>query len=468
VVTDEVFFKAAGRNWAATGRFAAPELKGYIGNALPTPASEVFFSYPPLYPFLFGVYTKAVGFGPRSCMLYDVVIHLLLVWCGALVARLVFGVPWGVSVFCGALLLTLGTAGRPDELGIVFALGAALALRTEVPLKFAMPIGGALLGLCCATSPGACLFLGSLTGCEVTLREPSYIGKLRNLVVTALIAIIVLAICVAPILVAHPLAYRQLVTNGASQTVLGNTNSGGYHSSGKSFVRLWIEALKYGYDKAFLIAGCFMFAVLCWMLDKKRGSTAYFRFVLVALSLLLLMVSMPGKYFYLWFSGAWLLIACVGLGWRVSRSLPPIRQFALLALGVLVWLIASMPFFRWKAIYWTLPADQSLTFNMNRVRHEVPVGAGVLTTEYWWALAGRNPVYDTLFSDPGSDSFDYVALAGNGSGRPDTPQPPAVVIGVSQWQNTADHLRSKSPSLFGFPLSRSAYGFGPYILKKIK
>jgi hypothetical protein len=466
VVTDDVFFKAAGRNWASTGRFAAPELKGYFDGVLVPPTTEVFFAYPPLYSFLFGIYTKAVGFGPRSCMLYDVMIHLLLVWCGALVARLVFGVPWGVSVLCGALLLPLGTAGRPDELGIVFALGAALALRSEVPLRVGIPIGGALLGLCCATSPGACLFLGSLAGWEVTVREPSNFGKLRNFAITAFIAIVVLAVCVAPILVAHPLAYRQLVTTGASQTVLGNANSGGYHNSGKSFVRLWIESLHYGYDKAFLIAGGMMFAVLCWLLDRKRGSTPYFRFILVVLSLLLLMVSMPGKYFYLWFSGTWLLIACVALGWRVSRSLTPSRRYPFFALGILIWLIASIPFFRWKAIYWTLPPDQTLTFNMNRVRAEVPVGAGVLTTEYWWALAGRNPVYDTLFSDPNADSFDYVALAGNGSGTPGTPQPPGVAIGESQWQNIHDHLPSKPPSLFGVRLSRSGYGFGPYILKK--
>ncbi len=112
-VTDEVFFKAAGRNWAATGRFAAPECTGF--NSLVPPVSEVFFAYPPLYPFLFGVYTKVVGFGPRSCILYDLAIHLLLVWCGTLVARLVHGVPWSVAVLCGALLLPLGPWADPTS-----------------------------------------------------------------------------------------------------------------------------------------------------------------------------------------------------------------------------------------------------------------------------------------------------------------------------------------------------------------
>jgi hypothetical protein len=286
--------------------------------------------------------------------------------------------------------------------------------------------------------------------------------------IAAIVAIVVLALCLAPILAAHPSAYRQLVINGASQTALGNANSGGYHGSGKSVLQLWKESLLYGYDKVILICGCLIFAFLCRLFDRSPEKTAYSRFILAVFSLLLLLFSMPGKYTYLWFLGSWLLIACVALGWQVTQSLPSIGRLPLPALGVFIWLFASMAFVRTKAILWTLPADQSLSFNMKRVRDEVPAGAGILTTEYWWALAGRNPVYDTLFSDPGLTSFDYVALAGNGSGRPGTPQLPAVAIGGSQWQNTYDHLRSKSPAVFGFPLSHSGYGFGPYILKKIK
>jgi hypothetical protein len=462
-VTDELYFKAAGAHWAATGRFAAPELTGFTSTV--PPLSEVFFPYPPLYPFLFGVYTKVVGFGPRSCILYDLAIHLLLVWFGVLAARLVHRVPWSASVLCGALLVPLGTVGRPDELGIVFALGAALALRKEVPHKFAIPIGGALLGFCCATSLGACLFLGSLVGWEATLREQSHLRKLRNLVNTALVAVVVALACVAPILVTHPLAYRQLVTVGTSVTVFANAGSG-HHIPHIGFLRTWIYSLWYGYDKGVLIAGGLIFCLLCWRFDNNREGTVYSRFVLVVFSLLLLLVLMPGEYTYLWFSGTWLLIACVALGWRISRSLPPFRWRSLVAVAVLVWLIASMPYFRWKAILWTLPADQSLTVNIKRVQDEVPVGAGVLTADYWWALASRNPVYDPRCSHPGPDAFEYVVLTGNGSGQPGEPRLPEVGIEESQWQISDDHLRSEPPSIFGLRLSRSAYGFGPYILKK--
>ena len=460
-VTDEVYFKAAGRNWAATGRFAAPELKG--GTSIVPPLDEVFFPYPPLYPFLFGVYTKAVGFSPRSCILYDLAIHLLLVWCGVWVARLVYGVPMSVAVLCGAFLLPLGTVGRPDELGIVFALGAALALRREVPLKFAFPIGGALLGLCCATSPGAGLFLGSLVGWEFTLRDRSYSRKLRNLVIVALIALAVLAVCLAPILVPHPLAYRQLIRVGVGQTVAGNASTP-YHSARRgTFVQNWIDALQ-----VLLIASSLIFALWCWWLDHQRESASYSRFVAAVCSLLLVIILMPGKCTYFWFLQSWLLIACVALGWRISQFVPPSRWRPPLAFAVLVWLLAAMPYFRLKEILWSLPADQSLTINTKRVRDEVPANAGVLTTEYWWALAGRNPVYDTIFSNPGADAFDYIALSGNTSGKIGVPLAPLVPLGDSKWQNTDDHLRSVPPTFFGFRFSRSAYGFGPYILKKYK
>ncbi len=464
-VTDELFFKSAGRNWAATGQFAAPELKGW--KSIVPPASEVFFSYPPVYPFLFGIYTRAVGFGPRLCILYDLAIHLLLIWCGALVARLIYGVPWSVSVLCGALLMPLGTVGRPDELAIVFALGAALALRKEVPLKFGLPIGGALLGFCCATSLGACLFLGSLVGWEITLRERTYSRKLRDLVITAVVALAVLAAGVAPILITHPLAYRQLLLSGVGQTVLGRA-SRGYQGSHGGIFQMWTEALWRGSSHGLIIVGGMVFCLLCRWFDKNPKSTAYSRFVMVTFSLLLLLVAMPGEYTYLWFLGSWLLIACVALGWRISGSLPPARCRLLLAFGILVWLMASIPYFRWKAILWTLPVEQSLSSNVERVRAEVPAGVGVLTTDYWWALADRNRVYDTIFSNPGPDAFDYVVLTGKGSGQPGRPLAPKVALAESQWQIMDDQLRLKPPSVFGFHLSSSAYGFGPYVLKKEK
>jgi hypothetical protein len=48
-VTDEVFYKAAGRNWAMTGHFAAPEIVGRLTQG--PPLTEIDFAQPPLYSF---------------------------------------------------------------------------------------------------------------------------------------------------------------------------------------------------------------------------------------------------------------------------------------------------------------------------------------------------------------------------------------------------------------------------------
>jgi hypothetical protein len=59
--TDEAFYKAAGRELGMHGRFAAPELTGYLG--VRPPPEEVWLLYPPLYPLLFGGVVSVFGFG---------------------------------------------------------------------------------------------------------------------------------------------------------------------------------------------------------------------------------------------------------------------------------------------------------------------------------------------------------------------------------------------------------------------
>jgi hypothetical protein len=104
---------------------------------------------------------------------------------------------------------------------------------------------------------------------------------------------------------------------------------------------------------------------------------------------------------------------------------------------------------------------------MKRIRNQIPPGVGVMTTEYWWALAGRDRVYDTLFSNPSIDQVDYIVVSGNGSGKPATPQ---VIIRAkyetADFQPVYNHLNSEPQSFLGLRISRSAYGFGAYILKK--
>jgi hypothetical protein len=123
---DEVFFKAPGREWAAGGRFAAPELTGidFLQGIKPA-IEEVWFVHPPGYPFLFGVFTLLIGFGPTACVVFDALIHgalALMTWL--LARRLGEGLPdWLCFLIAVAVLpLGVGTHGRPDELAMCLGI----------------------------------------------------------------------------------------------------------------------------------------------------------------------------------------------------------------------------------------------------------------------------------------------------------------------------------------------------------
>lgn len=461
---DEVFYKAAGRNWAMTGRFAAPEIVGRLTKG--PPLTNVYFAQPPVYTFLYGVYTKLVGFGPRTCILYDVLIHLLLVWSAVAVSRRVFQLSWSVSALCGALFLPLGTVGRSDELGIVFALWAAVAFRCKIHRKAGTLVGGALLGLCCATSLSAFAFLAPLVVWDFLRAKQNGVHKFRDLCAAGAIGLAAAGFCVAPILIFHPAAYEQLFAHAGDQAgILALFAGKGWSSMGDLF-QTWTYALRDGFAYGVLILGILGFAVACRSFDKGRSRVEYRHILAGALSVISIVLLMPGKYHYFWFPGAWLLISCVALGAQVSQAISRERRRFLLGLGACLWLCASMWYLRQKVILWTLPPDQSLTVNMKRVRAEIPPGVGVVTTQYWWALAGRDRVYDTILSNPSINDVEYVAVSGNGSGHPATPQWISPKYDNGNFKVVYDHLNPTPASLFGFRISRSSYGFGAYVLKK--
>jgi hypothetical protein len=462
-VTDEVFFKAAGRNWAATGHFAAPELTGRLTEG--PPLAEIYFAQPPIYTFLFGVYVKLIGFSPRVCIAYDVMIHLVLIWSAMIFARTVYRVDWRWAAVSGALLATLGTAGRPDELGIVFAMWSAIAFRSRLLDRWRVTLGGALLGLCVCTSLGAFLFLSPLMLLELFTARSDRTGRIAGLGVAALAGIAVAVVCVAPILIAHPAAYRQLIEHAGEQSSLLSALTGEQRNSSLGFVALWKSMMWYGYNYGLLIGGPLLFAALCGWLTKFSPRPAYSRIGVLLISCVVLFIAFPGKYPYFWFPGCFLWIACVALAAHARALLPPWRGRFVLALGMLFWLAASAQSIRWGYILWTLPADQKLSVNDQRLRDEIPSGEGVMTTDYWWDLANRDKVYDLVFSDPGMRAVDYIVLSGNGSGRPGVPtdfkekyKPGFRVV--------FDQLNATPPHISHLAISHSGYGFGAYVLKK--
>jgi hypothetical protein len=272
--------------------------------------------------------------------------------------------------------------------------------------------------------------------------------------------------CAAPILITHPTAYIQLIAHAGEQTpalsmVTGVPDNPGGRVHG--FFHSWSAGFRSGPSNGVLVAGLLLLSLLFRWFDKNAEWTNYSRLALAAFSLLCLVVIMQGKFFYPWFLAGWSLIAAVALGSKLFPSISPGRRRLLLTTGICFWVVASIPYLFKKAVLWSLPYEQSLTASTKRIRAEVPPNVGVVTTEFWWALADRDRVYDVQFSNPKVDAVDYVVVSVNGGA-------PGLPVGRKGYKNAhfevaANHLRQTPESILGFRLAR-VYGFGEYVLRK--
>lgn len=453
MAVDEVFYKAAGRNWAMTGHFAAPEIVGFLGR---TP-SQVFFAQPPLYPFLFGLYTRLVGFGPRLNILFDVLIHIALAWSVLALGRYVFRLSATAAAVAGMLVLPLGYPGRSDELAMIFIFWAAIAL-CALPRRWAAPVGGALIGVSLATSLSAIVFLAPLLALEWWRHvEPHRRAREAGTLMTA--ALLMLLACVAPILAPHPEAIWQLLRHGSTQSGTLSTlrhNPGGLAGS---LARGWsLYRFGLGNGVGIDLAAALVFGAAAWALGATQRAAGLDRFAVGAAVSGLLFLLFPG-HFYFWYIAAWLLVAAVALAEQGKRR-------ALRAIGLALWLLASLAFVRQQVMLWTLPAQQSLSASVKRVRQEIPSGVTVVTSEYWSALADRDCVIDAVSGHPQPEVVEYLALSGNGSGQPGQP----AQFNNRAWQHpgariVGDDLNPRAQHLLGIRLARSGYGFGAYVVE---
>src|SRR5208337_4834015 len=199
---DEVAYKAAGREWAFSGRFAAPELINMY--RLNLGVERVCFVFVPLYPFLFGLFVKAVGFGWRACMFYDAVITgVLAVLTFLLTDRVTERKARWVAVAAGAAMIPLTTTGRPDALATCLGILSVFLLGRE-PGMSRLILGGVALGLCAGTSPPAAVIFGVIGLNTFAWQDAPWSVRLSRATIWGSVSLVLLALVVAPILVPNP------------------------------------------------------------------------------------------------------------------------------------------------------------------------------------------------------------------------------------------------------------------------
>ncbi len=448
--TDEAFFKAAGREWALHGRFAAPELRGFYG--LQPPVERVFFAQPPLYPFGFGLLVAAFGFGWRVCVAYDALIHVALVLLTFALANRLSGSATAAGV-AACMVLPLGTTSRPDEMAMCFAMAAALVVLRQPDAAWRPVVAGVLLGLAAGASVGAAIVLGFGVAVQLLASAAPIGRRLARLALCGAAAAVTVAIVAAPILAAHPDAYHQYLGLASSQV-----GSGQWTADVQS-------AWRYGKGVMVLEAACVTVGLLALARrpSLRRWNESWLGAV-VGLAFVALLL--PSKYTYLWFVGPSLIAACVATLAAAERGWARATAVVAVASG---WMLASTGYVWQTVTMLTLPREQRIAASERRVRALVPRGATVLAGEYWWTLGADRAVLDSYFADYSDlSTIDYIVLTGNGTGEPGKTQPlkdSLDGVAAQEFVVIDDHLNREPLTLLGRRLTNSAWGFGALVMR---
>lgn len=207
--TDVFLFKEAGVNLATKGKFVVANLPH-----MPPDLEMPYAYYPPVYPFLFGVWSKAFGVGLSQSILYDSLLRLLRTLALGLLVLLINPLLLRyrrlLPALVGILLVLslLSTDGdRPEELACLFGfLSWALCLMaTRKPVcGFFSSI---FLGLCGATSPAGGVYFAM--GVVALAWKSPWQRSLLTVGRYGFVALITFLSCTLPVYFSDPLAFSR-------------------------------------------------------------------------------------------------------------------------------------------------------------------------------------------------------------------------------------------------------------------
>jgi hypothetical protein len=453
IAGDEILFKAAGRAWAQTGTFMGPELLGVGVWKDPAKPYELRGCFcPPIYSFSFGLFVKTFGFNPTTNAAFDGLIHILLGWAAWSLARALGPqLPYEAAMIAAAATIPLGTAGRPDELGALLALFGSAILVRRVTTRRSI-VAGLLFGLSAGTSLVAPLLyvLWVLRAFWRHRREGAL--PIIAFAVTSAVAFLMVMI---PLVLMMPDGLSQLWQQTRASVRPGYRYS---LANGWRYGRLHYLAC----GAAIVVAAAQ--ALEAW---RSRGWSRWLDLWMPSLAALVaLVILLPVKSYYVWIIDPALFAAAVCA--IAMLSWPVVARTAVVVTATLFWCAAAAFPMLMSLVCATLPADQRMAENVRLLYRVIPSGSGVMTYDFWPAVAGsRYQAYSTG-ADPRWSDVDYIVLTGNGSGTPGLPQtlrPDQLSYVKDHYSPILDHLNRHSFQI-GPIHTHSAWGYGPLILKR--
>jgi len=457
-VTDEMFFKAAGAQWAETGQFAAPELTGLFG-ATP-PVEKIFAVYPPIYPFLFGLWVRLIGFSWRSCVLYDATIHVLLTLSVLLYAiqldRRFNGL---LGILLVAIMLPLGGAGRPDELAMTFGTLGTCSMALRRRGAFAAILCGVAVGLTAGTSLGAGAVFGLIAASRTLCEQEPWRPPVVRCALLFGVSVTTMCFVWLPIVASEPTALWQFVTH--VRRIRQQLSA----PLGQLLGQVW----QYGHFVVIVALVTAAIGITAFGLTNEKWTRREWCRLWLGplLGLAFVLTEVTNKWGYPWFVEPALIVASTI---SLLRLWPARPVFAVLGGIILVGAVisGSLPFVKERLEFLELGQDQSYAVNGTRLRSLIPAGSAVFANpDAWWMLRGHCRVYST-WCGRDLNSVQFIVLSGNGSGVPGKPLEDISKDEVqAKFAIVYDNLPRNPVYLSRFRVTNSAYGFGQMVLENV-
>lgn len=467
---DVFIFKQAGANLAQSGRFAAWDLPGMEQGGV-----HVYASYPPLYPFTYGLWSMVVGFGFRTSILYDCCLQLF---------RLI-GMYWLLRAFLGGrldqrqeLLLTLAWLpfalatsiyDRPDEMATGFGLmSLALLIGGRGPGRLAA--AGVLLGLSGVSAPMGGLVFAALITMAILSGEQGarWKHRVQSLAICGGVSAMVALIIFCPVLLYEPAALGTFLRHCGIAGKLGREAWGAMLTDGRGadFMRFLghTATRKLSYLSSAILMGSL------WVYRKRVFEDIPSQRVLVPalvlFSALVLYSYQFGQYF-------WYMAVLFGVIWAalLMRQQDRRRRAALV---VCVWLILP-----WDLVFatgglidaLTRPPEQSHSAAYERLKSLEISGRVIASPNHFYILQRLGTQATPFYYVEGPQDSDYMVFPKRGWARADQvscPWWPADTAGqiAADYEVIDDSINRKPLTLLGVRLTGRNYGYGSLVLRR--
>lgn len=464
--TDDLVYKQPGASLAKGLGLTAPALKNYLPEV-----DRLFAHYPPIYPFLYGIWFSLFGFSFSSSLALSLFIAYLIAIGYVLLFKfsLKEQIPsylYGLIFFSWCSAIT--AMHRPDILFILLALSLLLVVTKTASKELTFIVQFYiifLLGLSLATSFGLGLLfivylffvLISVKGLKASSVKTFCLWAFFGIALSLLIWFVQLYpdpyLIKLQFIDPYLFGWQLLGSLG-----MHNFINAIIHGSVFSFYRL------FHYLPLIVFLSAVFIAYLLLSKEKEEKKFLTWQFSGLSLVLFFLFIKLTHKNTYITVFVLFLVfiygIALV----KIIEGVKGLHYKRLFIFITFVFLFISWsPSLRMFLLPLTWEKEDTYSYNKELIEKNIKKGSKVLTdVGFWYALNNDYDIYESYFASSNIYDCSYVLLRSGGSGKADLAVLPIIPDDQKKYfhENFTLQLNTMSDEpnkLFGLPISKSRW-----------